>query len=69
MVEWIPENQTSLRPMSRRLAFRGRCGDGGVQVGPGTQSGTIRVLRLLKAVVGLGSIHNFALRLRVVLAA
>ena len=29
MMEWIPENQTSLRPMVRRLAFRVRGGDGG----------------------------------------
>ena len=55
MVEWIPENQTSPRPMSRRLAFRVRGGDGGVQVGPGTQPGTIRILRLFKVVVGLES--------------
>ena len=39
MVEWIPENQTSLRPMSRRLAFRVRGGDGG-----GSNSPSRRVL-------------------------
>jgi len=58
MVEWIPENQTSPRPMSRRLAFRVRGGDGGGQVGPVTLWGTIRVLRLLKVVVGLGPVHT-----------
>ena len=53
MVEWIPENQTSLRPMSRRLAFRVRGEDGEGQVGPVTRQGTILVQRLLKVVVGL----------------